>query len=341
MIVGAGSLASSTCSSVALADTASIGVRGRACSCLPRADGAHGGKAAHDRHLQVHQHEIEAAGRELLDRFLAVLREGDLQATTAPAAAPPRGGSSGCLRRPAGGGSRSSSRCRNPRPPQPSWRPARRCGRARSAQHLERRALAFLGLRLTWPLISSTRRFTMERPRPRPPNLREVEMSGLLEALEDALGQLPARSRTPVSVTDRRSCVLPSASSSTSADTLMWPSSVNLTALLSRLPSTWPIRTGSPAEDAIAACGNERIEAQALGLRARARRLAGVAQRLFELERTHVELDVVALEAREFDEIVHHAQQRAARCRDQAHHLAPAARRAACAGALRRPPARR
>jgi hypothetical protein len=74
------------------------------------------------------------------------------------------------------------------------------------------------------------------------------------------------------------------------------------------LPSTCPIRTGIAAEYAIAAGRNEGFEAQALCLRARARRLACIAQRFFQFERTHIELNFVALETRELDEIVHHAQ---------------------------------
>ena len=65
---------------------------------------------------------------------------------------------------------------------------------------------------------------------------------------------------------------------------------------------------GIAAEYPVAACGNECFEAQALCLRARPRRLACIAQRFFQLEGTHVELNFVALEPRELDQIVHHPQ---------------------------------
>jgi len=40
-------------------------------------DGAGGLKAVHDRHLAIHQHQIEGSVARRLDRFLAVLDNGD------------------------------------------------------------------------------------------------------------------------------------------------------------------------------------------------------------------------------------------------------------------------
>ena len=95
------------------------------------------------------------------------------------------------------------------------------------------------------PPINSTMRLQIARPRPVPPYRRVVEASAWLKAVNSrstASGRMPM----PVSRTSKRSwcCAADSPMRWTCTDTE--PFSVNFTALLIKLPSTWRRRTGSP-----------------------------------------------------------------------------------------------
>ena len=97
------------------------------------------------------------------------------------------------------------------------------------------------------PPISSTSCLLMVRPRPVPPNLRVVDASAWLKALNTFFccsSVMPI----PESLTANFAVTLSRAPSTNSTETTISPASVNLTALFARLMSTWPNRNGSPTK---------------------------------------------------------------------------------------------
>ncbi|MNG74491.1 hypothetical protein D3C79_329720 [compost metagenome] len=95
------------------------------------------------------------------------------------------------------------------------------------------------------PPISSTRRLQMARPRPVPPYWRVVELSAWAKAWKsrpDCSGVMPM----PVSCTRTWSCILPPVRPRLRITMVTWPCSVNFTALLTKLRTICPRRSGSP-----------------------------------------------------------------------------------------------
>lgn len=95
------------------------------------------------------------------------------------------------------------------------------------------------------PPIRSTMRLEIARPRPVPPYSRVVEASAWVKAWNSrpcASFGMPM----PVSRTSKRNRCCAAVSPMRRRVTVTEPRSVNLTELLTRLPSTWRSRTGSP-----------------------------------------------------------------------------------------------
>ncbi len=95
------------------------------------------------------------------------------------------------------------------------------------------------------PPISSTSWALIVSPRPVPPKRRLVDASAWTKApkiCHCCSGAMPM----PVSVTVKRSAASPSTTTSRATSTSMWPASVNLIALPTRLRITWRSRPASP-----------------------------------------------------------------------------------------------
>ncbi len=95
------------------------------------------------------------------------------------------------------------------------------------------------------PPIRSTMRLQITRPRPVPPYRRVVLASAWLKA-RNRRSALPSGMPMPVSATSKRNSCWVRPSPRRLTDSVTEPRSVNFTALLSRLVSTWRRRTGSP-----------------------------------------------------------------------------------------------
>ena len=95
------------------------------------------------------------------------------------------------------------------------------------------------------PPIASTRRLQIARPSPEPPNRRRTDPSAWANGRKRIAcceGGMPM----PVSRTSKRSRTDPAGAGSRATVTATRPCSVNLSALPTRLSSTWRRRVGSP-----------------------------------------------------------------------------------------------
>ena len=136
-----------------------------------------------------------------------------------------------------------------------TWRPRRpEGGSARASsmtgQRMVNQKVEPLPASLSRPMvppICSTSFLEMTRPRPVPPKRRVAEVSAWVKAVNRRFWSAGLRPM-PVSVTLTRRVAIPSGSGASSSMTrmVMEPVSVNFTALLTRLRSTWRMRTGSP-----------------------------------------------------------------------------------------------
>lgn len=95
------------------------------------------------------------------------------------------------------------------------------------------------------PRMRATSSDEMVRPSPVPPKRRVVDASAWANASKMAACRSSGMPM-PVSRTARCSCTPPADSPSLKTNTITWPCSVNLMALLTRLTSTWRSRPRSP-----------------------------------------------------------------------------------------------
>jgi len=97
----------------------------------------------------------------------------------------------------------------------------------------------------TSPPISSTRRREMTRPSPVPPYCRVIDASACWK-LWNSRASCASSMPMPVSRTEKRSTTSLSPFSTTATRITISPRSVNFSALLAKLASTWRTRSGSP-----------------------------------------------------------------------------------------------
>ena len=224
---------------------------GGAADAVSRLQLAHQRESIHAGHVHVDQHDVEPAGPARAQR----LRPGAGRPLRPPPSSRRR--STGAAPRPGCGG---SCRCRRRRARRQPARSAsgdsggaadERAGIGERQAQAEAEGAAdrpARSRRRSTPPISPTIRFEMARPRPVPPNRRDVVPSSCAKASKMSAclsGAMPM----PVSRTAKRSAQLPatgSASSTHATSTVTSPASVNLMALPTRLMITWRSRSASP-----------------------------------------------------------------------------------------------
>ena len=116
-----------------------------------------------------------------------------------------------------------------------------------------------------------TRRFEMARPSPVPPNLRVVEPSAWMNAPKMPILLVGGDADAGVADAEAQRDAIAGRGARPSTDSRTSPCSVNLTALPSRLTSTWRSRPASPTHGRPAPAGRRRGRAQALALGGQAR----------------------------------------------------------------------